>query len=395
MTSLTQEIKDTRLWCDSKVALSWIRSSPHLFQVFVGNRVSEIQKQIPTEFWYCVPSDLNPADYLSRGSSPGELLNNQEKWFCGPKWLHQTSSFWPIDTTFSPSIQIEDLPEVKKNLRAFVHSETPKSELFPFQRFSSFTRITRVMTYCLRFISNCRTSKTKFHESLTWAEIRQAETKLVMLAQEESFEEEFRELSKTGCVKNSSKLLSLTPFLSDNIIRVGGRLRHSSFPVEKRHPALLDKRHHLTYPIFRAKHFEHFHCASQTLLADVRENYWAIAGKNLAKRVVRECIICFNFRSKFIHPLIGNLPQSRISPGTLPFSEVGIDFGGPFFYKSNQGRGSKLYKCYLCLFIYLTVKAVHLELVTDLSTQAFLQAFQRFMSRRGKPNNVLKSWANS
>lgn len=85
---------------------------------------------------------------------------------------------------------------------------------------------------------------------------------------------------------------------------------------------------------------------------------------------------------------MGNLPQSKISPGTLPFSEVGVDFGGPFFYKSNQGRGSKLYKCYLSLFICLTVKAVHLELVTDLSTQAFLQAFQRFMSRRGKPNNV-------
>lgn len=244
------------------------------------------------------------------------------------------------------------------------------------------------MAYCLRFISNCRTSRTKFHESLTLAEIRQAETKLVMLAQQETFEEEFRELSKTGCVKNSTKLLSLTPFLSDNIIRVGGRLRHSSFPVEKKHPALLDKRHHLTYLIFRAKHFEHFHCASRTLLAHVREHYWAISGKSIAKRVVRECIICFKFRPRFIHPLMGNLPHSRVSPGTLPFSEVGVDFGGPFFYKSSQGRGSKLYKCYLCLFICLTVKAVHLELVTDLSTQAFLQAFQRFISRRGKPNNV-------
>lgn len=128
MTLLTQEITDTRLWCDSKVTLSWIRSSPHLLQVFVGNRVSEIQKHAPAEFWHYVPSDHNPANYLSKGSSPGELVRNQDDWFLGPKWLYQASSHWPVDTTFSESIHVQDLPEVRKNLHAFLQSETPKSK---------------------------------------------------------------------------------------------------------------------------------------------------------------------------------------------------------------------------------------------------------------------------
>lgn len=384
---LTQEIKDVRMWSDSKVALAWIRSSPHLFQVFVGNRISEIQKHTPPEYWNYVPSGQNPADYLSRGSSPASFVENQSEWFCGPKWLYECSS-WPVDNTITEQIQIEQLPEVRKTIFSFVQGEIPKTDLFPFNRFSSLTRIKHVMSYCLRFTNNCQRSKEKLCGSLTLPEIRQAELRLLKIAHQESFEDDIHHLSKEGHVKNSSKLLSLTPFLSEGIIRVGGRLKNSIYPFDKKHPILLCPKHHLTYLIFKSKHFEHFHCGPQLLLATVRESFWAISGKNLAKRIVRECVVCFKFRPKFIYPEMGNLPSFRVSPVTTIFSEVGVDYAGPFYYKTVQGRGGKILKCYLCLFVCLAVKAVHLELATDLSSQAFLKAFQRFISRRGKPRNV-------
>jgi len=36
----------------------------------------------------------------------------------------------------------------------------------------------------------------------------------------------------------------------------------------------------------------------------------------------------------------------------------------------------------------MTVKAIHLEIVTDLSTPAFLAALDRFVARRGLPSDI-------
>lgn len=55
---------------------------------------------------------------------------------------------------------------------------------------------------------------------------------------------------------------------------------------------------------------------------------------------------------------------------------------------NRKGRGSRLIKSYLCIFICLAVKAVHIELVTDMSSDTYLAALHRFIARRGKPANI-------
>lgn len=152
-SALSKEVSSVYLWCDSTIALSWIRSSPHLFQTFVGNRVSEIQRHAPSELWNYVPSGQNPADFLSRGLSPKSFIEVSEMWFYGPEWLKKSSANWPVDPIGQASFSIEELPEVWKNLNVFVQSENLTT--FPFTKFSSFGRIIRVMAYCLRFIENC------------------------------------------------------------------------------------------------------------------------------------------------------------------------------------------------------------------------------------------------
>lgn len=84
---------------------------------------------------------------------------------------------------------------------------------------------------------------------------------------------------------------------------------------------------------------------------------------------------------------MGNLPLERLEPG-YPFQRCGVDYAGPVFILNRKGRGAKLDKCYICLFICFTTRAVHLELVTSLSSEAYLLAFRRFLSRRGKPAQV-------
>jgi len=67
---------------------------------------------------------------------------------------------------------------------------------------------------------------------------------------------------------------------------------------------------------------------------------------------------------------------------------VGVDYGGPFNVRVSPGRGHKSRKCYIALFVCLVTRAVHIELVSDYTTSAFIAAFERFSSRRGPPTVV-------
>lgn len=105
------------------------------------------------------------------------------------------------------------------------------------------------------------------------------------------------------------------------------------------------------------------------------------------KKVIRTCIKCFHVNPISTNYLMGDLPSYRVN-SSLPFLNVGVDYAGPFIIKDRRRRGVKTMKAYICLFICMASKAIHLELVTDLSTDGFLSCFKRFISRRGKPHNV-------
>lgn len=65
-----------------------------------------------------------------------------------------------------------------------------------------------------------------------------------------------------------------------------------------------------------------------------------------------------------------------------------MDYGGPFLVKEHRRRNARATKVYLAWFICMSVKAVHLEIVTDLSTDDFLAALDRFVTRRGIQSNL-------
>ena len=62
------------------VVLAWIQVNPRRFQVYVGNRVSQILDLTPAYRWNHVISHDNPADCASSGIFPLELLSHQ-LWF--------------------------------------------------------------------------------------------------------------------------------------------------------------------------------------------------------------------------------------------------------------------------------------------------------------------------
>lgn len=186
-------------------------------------------------------------------------------------------------------------------------------------------------------------------------------------------------------ISSKSHILNLNPFLdAQGILRVGGRLSNSQYPYEKKHPKVLSSNHHYTKLLFSFEHIRLCHAGPQLLLSSIKERYWPVSGRNMAKKVCHECIPCYKANPKISSPIMGALPGLRSRPQSV-FYATGVDYAGPFTIKDRRGRGSKTSKCYIALFICFSTKALHLELVSDLSTDAFIMTFRRFVSRRGKP----------
>ncbi|XP_071573006.1 uncharacterized protein [Temnothorax nylanderi] len=78
---------------------------------------------------------------------------------------------------------------------------------------------------------------------------------------------------------------------------------------------------------------------------------------------------------------MGQLPAERARP-SRPFQSAGVDYAGPVSLRTTKGRGHKAVKGYICLFVCLSSKAIHLEAVSDLSSASFLAAFRQFIARR-------------
>lgn len=120
------------------------------------------------------------------------------------------------------------------------------------------------------------------------------------------------------------------------------------------------------------------------MLRVLREKYWIIHGRNQVRSCVHRCIMCSRHREKPCVQKMGDLPRDRVLP-SRPFSKTGVDYAGPFMVRAVAGRGRAAHKGYVALFICLVTRAIHLEFVSDYSTEAFLAAFRRFISRYGLP----------
>ncbi len=84
---------------------------------------------------------------------------------------------------------------------------------------------------------------------------------------------------------------------------------------------------------------------------------------------------------------MGQLPPQRITPDIV-FENVGVDYAGPLHLKRGSVRKPTSVKSYVCVFVSMSVKAVHLELVSDLTTEAFIACLRRFIARCGKPSSI-------
>ena len=172
------------------------------------------------------------------------------------------------------------------------------------------------------------------------------------------------------------------------MIRVGGHLDKSNLRYDAKHPSLLPNNHTFTRLIITYEHIRHFHAGAQATLASVRKQFWPCSGRGLVPKILKGCVTCARFQPKTSTNLMGQLPNPRVNVPTRPFINTGVDYGGPLYHQVGMRRSARLEKCYICIFVCFATKAVHIELALDMSTESFLNAFKRFVARRGLPENV-------
>ena len=120
------------------------------------------------------------------------------------------------------------------------------------------------------------------------------------------------------------------------------------------------------------------------MLASVRQKFWILRGHAAVRRVIGKCVKCRFWNARPCEQIMAPLPIARVSPCLPPFSSVGVDYFGPILVKSRRSQ----VKRYECVFTCLAVRAVHIEIAHELTTDSFIQAFTRFVSRRGPPGEV-------
>ncbi|GFW89303.1 integrase catalytic domain-containing protein [Trichonephila clavipes] len=377
-------------WTDSKIVLFWIKGSSKRWKQFVANRVQEISELTDPDSWFHCSGQDNPSDFLSRGLSVDTLISNN-KWWTGPAFLRTDEL--PKTVSECPELnEVDYLPELKSKdskehtVLTLNFNQTFFDHLL--SRSNKFLTIVRVLSFLYRFLFNIRNPTNKKTGPLTSDEMKEAEIYLMKQVQLSSFYKEIRAMQNGDDICNKSKILNLSPFLDDKgIIRVGGRLKHSRLPYSSKHPILLPAKSKLTIIIVKYYHEKYFHLGPQHLLYQVRLKYWPIHGRNICRKVVHNCVICFKFNPKICSQKMGDLPKERITPEKV-FNSTGIDLCGPFFIKNKYQRKGPEIKVYVCIFICLVTKAIHLEIISDLTSQALIAALKRFISRRGKCHKI-------
>lgn len=246
------------------------------------------------------------------------------------------------------------------------------------------------MAYCLRYFNRV-VKKTNEIGPLTATELNDADMRLIKGIQREHFYKELVELSaKMAQVSSKSKLFRLRPFIDERgLIRVGGRLKNaSSLDMFQKHPIVLPKDCIYTKLLFQREHIHLLHGGPQAIISSIRLKYWPLNARNIARNTVYHCVKCFRFKPVIVQPIMGNLQRDRVEAQSRAFKICGIDFAGPITIKDSLRRKAATTKGYICIFVCFVTKAVHIEIVIDLSTKSFLNALNRFFVRRGKCTTI-------
>ena len=241
----------------------------------------------------------------------------------------------------------------------------------------------RITAYIHLFVQKLR-RKSK-PEPLHPDTLTQAKFHILRIDQREHFVTEYELLQHDKSLPKNHQLQNLAPFFdTDYNIRVGGRLGQSPYCESKKFPVLVSKNSTLVSLIIRHFHEASLHGGGQLTLNLIRQEYLMTNAKPLVNSFIKKCITCFRVSTTPPVQIMADLPSERVTP-SRSFTHCGLDFAGLFFVK--YGADDEVKHC--IVFVCFSTKAVHLEVVPNLTKEDCIFALNRFIARRGMPANIV------
>lgn len=222
------------------------------------------------------------------------------------------------------------------------------------------------MAIWLRFYQNSTQSKqNRVYGTFSAKELDVAEKRILTMIQNETFKH------------NDADLKRIELFIDEeNILRVKTKLLLRDDDNMFKAPAILPEKHPVVIALIEYYHRKFYHAGTQTIMSILREKFWIIKCRVAVKKIVKDCVICKRYSGKPFKTKPTYLPLERIRDSAF-FEVTGADLAGPLHL-----RGAN--KAWIVLYTCAVYRAIHLELVSSLSTEAFIQSFRRFISRRGR-----------
>ena len=320
-------------------------------------------------------------------------------WKHGPQWLPSYTS-WPI-AIWQPSTT-HTLQALAVATSDFIPSGNKSSNttgihcIIKISNYGTLSKLLGVTAYTCRFPTNCRKQQEdRLKGALTPLELHNAQTRWVKQSQKEVYSSIIDHLtSHSSSLKRIPLIRQLRLFLdADGLIHCGGRIHNVPLSESAKFPILLSPKHKLTSLIIYSLHCQMFHAGTNTTLTAVRQQFRIPTARQCInyKSHLRHYTTCWRHGGKpYATPDLPSLPEIR-THDSIPFTITGIGFTGALYVCQNSTE----IMVYICLFTCATSRAVHLEVVTDLTVETILLSFRRFTSRRSVPKTVVSDNAST
>ena len=312
-------------------------------------------------------------------------------WWYGPNWLK--TGDWSIDALLK-NLTSEEIDDIDTQTESVNHvktshmtsPETNLDEVIDMKRFNTLSKLLKVTSYMSCFINNIRCKGTPKSGELDASEIQNAKLLWIKHIQQKAYGEEIAELQKNSTTNILIKQLGL--FLDkNNMIHCRGRLQNAPIPENARIPILIPSYHQSTKLMIVDAHKKVKHSGIQATMNHLRQNYWIPKMRAMVKSTLRYCITCKKLTGQPYPKVVTAQLPGFCTQQTAPFAVTGVDFTGALSARS-QNDG-KIRECYICLSTCANTQAIHLELVSNLSTQ------RRFAARRSFPQLMISDNATT
>ena len=381
-------------YTDSMNVLCWIKGKDKDWSRFLKNRLIEICSLSSPEDWYHCPGEINPADLCTRAISAEQYISSS--WYYnGPTELSKKENLQLVKDITPPP---ECFKELKKETRIMSTPVTSTiTNIMNINKYSSYKRLIHITALVIQFVKRLQKKQTTLLQCMNDAELR-----WIKIEQEKQFGKEIdfisdpekRPTQKKNAAGNLVKQWSL--FRDEKgLLRCRGRFEYADMNFEAKYPILLPKNSHLTTLIITDRHQYLNHAGTKQTFVQIRSEFWIPSARKIIKDIITRCVPCRRLKAKpYLPPPTGSLPELRLSQ-LPPFTNTGTDFAGPVYvYYSEIGR-RETFKSYINIFTCASTRAIHLELVPDLTTNCFINSLDRFSSRRGIPHVMVSDNAKT